>query len=61
MCYDITQYMGTKCTLCRHTFPDHSFQEWCECGWCMDENCKRNHEPFCPAHGEDGWIGTIEF
>ncbi|KYH27002.1 hypothetical protein HAPAU_08900 [Halalkalicoccus paucihalophilus] len=53
--------MGTRCTLCRHRFPDYTLQEWCECGWCMDENCKRNHEPFCPAHGEDRWIGTVEF
>lgn len=57
----VTLRMVAKCTLCRRSIPERSLRHWCECGWCMDPNCKRNHESFCPAHGSDPWIGTFEF
>jgi hypothetical protein len=53
--------MVTRCTLCRRPFPDRSVGQWCECGWHMDPNCERNHEPFCTAHGSERWIGAVEF
>jgi hypothetical protein len=52
--------MVTKCTLCRRVIPEESLRRWCECGWCMDPNCERNHESFCPTHGSERWIGTFE-
>lgn len=56
----VIPYMKVRCTLCRRTIPDRSLQRVCECGWCMDPNCQRNHESFCPVHGEDRWIGAVE-
>ena len=53
--------MGGRCRLCRRWTNEKSQLDWCECGWQMDARCAGNHHEWCPVHGEDRWLGAVEF
>lgn len=51
--------METTCPLCRRPVPA-THQQWCDCGWAMDERCFENHDDWCSVHGAEAWIGALE-
>jgi hypothetical protein len=52
--------MPTRCKLCRHEVPHLDAEVYCTCGWRLDPNCKASHVNWCPAHGEESWLGAQE-
>ncbi|MFC7046432.1 hypothetical protein ACFQH6_14375 [Halobacteriaceae archaeon GCM10025711] len=53
--------VGGRCKLCERRIDDRAYEVWCECGWHMDPRCTENHHAWCPSHGEDAWVGALEF
>lgn len=52
--------MPVNCKLCGELL-EGSTGTRCRCGWRLDGPCHDGHDAWCPADGDDRWVGAQEF